>query len=304
MYDIVIIGAGVAGLTAAIYARRADKKVLILEEKVCGGQIVETETINNYPAAPAISGSELAHNIYEQAKSFGPELEYEKVLEVLETSDGFRVITDSNEYEAKTIIVATGTDYRHLGLPHEDELIGHGISYCATCDGSLYKDKEIAVFGGGNAALYSTLYLADLARKVTLIHRRDEFRADASLVARARAKENISFETGQIVSELKSEGKTLSSIVLKNVNNDSEKELNVSALFVEIGRVPTGNKIVSELVELDASGYIKASEDGKTSNPRVFAAGDCRTKQLRQIVTAASDGAAAATSAVDFLNSL
>ena len=290
-------------MTAAIYARRANKKVLLLEEKVAGGQVVETETIENYPAAAHISGPALAKNILAQVKDFKPDFEYEKVLELKEAPDGIRVITDSDEYETKTVIIATGTDYRHIGLPNEDALIGRGVSYCATCDGSIYKDKDVAVFGGGNSAAYSALYLSDLASSVTLIHRRDEFRADSALVSKLHERENIKFELSQVVSELKGSDGVLSSIVLSNVNDNSTAEIPVSALFVEIGRVPTGNKIFEQLVELDSDGYIKASEDGKTSNPRIFAAGDCRTKDLRQIVTATADGAAAATSAINFLNS-
>jgi len=302
MYDITIIGAGVAGLTAAIYARRANKKVLVLEEKVCGGQIVETETIENYPASPSISGPELAKNIYAQARSFNPDFEYDKVEKIEEEADGFKIITDFDEYKTKTIIVAVGTDYRHLNLEHEDALIGHGVSFCATCDGSLYKDKEVAVFGGGNSALYSALYLSNLAKKVTLIHRRNEFRADAALVEKIKNKSNVEFELEKVVEKLNMENKSLSSITLKDVKNGEEKELKISALFVEIGRVPTGNKIVENLVELDEDGYIKAGEDGKTSNPKIFAAGDCRAKSLRQIVTAAADGASSASSAINFLN--
>lgn len=301
MYDITIIGAGMAGMTATIYARRANKKVLLLESKVYGGQINETETIENYPATPHINGVDLAKQIYEQVKNFNPDFKYEEVLEIKKVDDGFKVITDESEYTSKTIIIATGTQYRHIGLPNEESLTSRGVSYCATCDGSLYRDKEIAVFGGGNSALYSTLYLSDIASKVTVIHRRDEFRADAALVEKVKAKNNVDFRLGFVVSKLNENDNKLSSLTLRNVKNEAEEELSVSALFIEIGREPK-NDLVKDLVELDENGYIKAGEDGKTSVDGIFAAGDCRTKELRQIITASADGAAAASSAIKYLS--
>ncbi len=302
MYDITIIGAGIAGMTAAIYARRANKKVLVLEGKTYGGQIVETETIENYPGEPGVTGPELSKKVYDQMMKFEPDFEYEKVVKIEKADDGFKITTDESEYSSKTVVIATGTNYKKAGLENEAELAGRGVSYCATCDGSLYRDKEIAVFGGGNSALYSVLYLSDLASKVTVIHRRNEFRGDDALVKKIKTKENVDYKLGKVVSELKSEDGKLSSIVLKNVKNGETEELKVAALFVEIGREPD-NSIFKDLVELDEKGYIKADEDGKTSASGFFAAGDCRAKTLRQIVTASSDGAAAASSAIEYLNS-
>jgi thioredoxin reductase (NADPH) len=302
MYDITIIGAGIAGMTAAIYARRANKKVLVLEGKTYGGQIVETEKIENYPAAPGIAGPELAKKVYDQMMKFNPDFKYEKVLGISKNDDGFKILTDSGGYLSKTIIVATGTNYKKIGLENEAGLTGKGVSYCATCDGSLYRDKEIAVFGGGNSALYSVLYLSNLAKKVTIIHRRNEFRGDEALVEKVKIKENVEFKLGKVVSELKSENGKLSSIILTDVDTNETSELLVSALFVEIGREPE-NSIVKDFVELDEKGYIKSDENGKTSAPGIFAAGDCRSKTLRQIITASSDGAIAASSAIKYLNS-
>ena len=229
-------------------------------------------------------------------------VKYEKVLGISKNDDGFKITTDESEYSSKTVVIATGTNYKKAGLENEAELTGRGVSYCATCDGSLYRDKEIAVFGGGNSALYSVLYLSDLASKVTVIHRRNEFRGDDALVKKIKTKENVDYKLGKVVSDLKAEDGKLSSIVLKNVKNGETEELKVAALFVEIGREPD-NSIFKDLVELAEKGYIKADEDGKTSASGFFAAGDCRAKTLRQIVTASSDGAAAASSAIEYLNS-
>lgn len=302
MYDITIIGAGVAGMTATIYARRANKKVLILEGKAYGGQILETEKIENYPATPHISGQNLAKTIYEQMKEFAPDFRYETATKIEKIDGGYTVETDENKYETKTIIIATGTSYRQLGLPNEKELTGKGISYCATCDGKIYENKEIAVVGGGNSALYSSLYLSNLAKKVTIIHRRNEFRGDTALLEKLKERTNIVFKLDKTITELKSENDHLSSIALKTTDSNETEELDISALFVEIGREPN-NAIVKELVELDENGYIIADESGKTSNESIFAAGDCRTKTLRQVITASSDGASAANSAISYLNS-
>jgi thioredoxin reductase (NADPH) len=301
MYDIIIIGAGVAGMTAAIYARRANKKVLLLEKKTYGGQILETETIENFPSLPHIKGTELAQKIFTQVKEFNPDFKYESVESISKNDDNiFKIITDSNEYQTKSIIVATGTDYRKLGLPLEAELTGNGVSYCATCDGALFKDKTIAVFGGGNSALYSALYLSDIASKVYVIHRRDTFRGDAALVSKLEAKPNIEFIFNNVIDELKASDNKLSSLILKNTQTEEKSELEVSGLFVEIGRAPK-NDFLNSLVELDNDGYIVADETGTTSTPGIFAAGDCRTKNLRQIITATSDGASAASSAIKYL---
>ena len=307
MYDIIIIGAGAAGLSAAIYAARANKKVLVFEGKAYGGQIITSSQIENYPAAPHISGVDFAKKLYEQAKDLGAEVEFEEVekiekVEKAKTTDDqaphkpiFKVVTDEDEYEAMAIIIATGSEDKKLGLKSEDEFAGRGVSYCATCDGALYKGKTVAVIGGGNTAFYDALYLSDLAEKVYLIHRRDEFRADKALIEKVKAKGNVEFILNAKVKNFSGEGK------LEKIELDTNNSLAVSAAFIAVGRTPA-TEIFKDLVDLDEGGHIISGEDCQTSAPGIFAAGDVRTKSLRQLVTAASDGAIAATIAIDYLN--
>ena len=293
MYDIVIIGAGPAGLTAAIYARRGGKKTLVLEGKTYGGQIINTLDIENYPAEPKISGLELAKKMYIQAKDLGAEIEYEKVTEIVDNGETKLVKTEEGEYETKAVIIATGTDYRKLGLENEEKLTGRGVSYCATCDGALFKDKEVAVAGGGNGALYEALYLAGIVSKVYLIHRREELRGDEILVKKLEEKGNVEFILGSNVTKINGEEK------LKSIEINNERTIEVSCLFIAIGREPKNDFISAKK---DENGYIEASEDCKTSIDGIFVAGDARTKSTRQIVTATSDGAIAATAAIKYLS--
>lgn len=299
MYDIIIVGAGPAGLTAAIYGRRALKSVLVLEALSYGGQIINTLDIENYPAAAHISGFDFATNLYNQVKELGAEVKFEKVTNITDMGDIKKVATAKNEYEAKTIILATGADNRKLGLENEDSLIGKGISYCATCDGNFFKGKDVAVVGGGNTALEDTLYLTDLVNKVYLIHRRDEFRGDPTIVEKLKEKDNVEFVYNSNVTKLISNDK-LEAIEVTN-KDGSKKEIKVSGLFVAIGKVPE-NENFKELISLDDSGYIIASEDCHTNIEGIFVAGDNRVKELRQLVTATSDGAIAATEAVKYIN--
>ena len=294
MYDIVIIGAGPAGLTSAIYARRANKKVLVLEATAYGGQMIKTHNIENYPAESKISGLELAKKMYEQAKDLGAEFEFEKVVEVVENSEKKIVKTEDDEYETKSVIIATGSKERKLGLENEAKFTGHGVSYCATCDGPLYKGEEVAVVGGGSGALYEALYLADVAKKVYLIHRRDEFRGEEALAKSLEAKGNVEFILGANVTKLNGTEK------LESIEINGEKTLEISALFVAIGREPK-NDFVKNL-QLDEKGYVEAGEDCKTNIDGIFVAGDTRVKNVRQIVTATSDGAIAAQNAIKYLN--
>ena len=296
-YDLIIIGAGTAGLTAAIYARRAKKSVLVLEGKTYGGQIVNTSRIDNYPAAAHISGPDFAKALYEQAESFDTEFEFSEVLEIKNFDDHKEVITEDETYQCKTIILATGSTDRRLGLPSEDDLVGHGISYCATCDGHFFKDEDVAIDGGGNTALWSTLYLADLAKNVYLIHRRQGFRADDYLVDRVKSLENVHFILDTTIKKLNAKDGQLDSLTLSN-----GEDLKVKGLFVSIGRVPQ-NDFVKGLVDLDDQGYIITNEACETNVAGIFAAGDCRVKQVRQLVTATGDGAIAATGAINYLNS-
>ena len=299
MYDIVIVGAGPAGLTAAIYARRASKKVLVLEAKNYGGQIINTLDIENYPVEAHISGFDFATKLYNQAKDLGAEIVFEKVIEINDKKKEKEVITTKNKYVSKAIILATGSENRKLGLENEKDLLGKGISYCATCDGAFYRNKDVAVVGGGNTALEDALYLADIASKVYLIHRRDEFRGEESTVNLLKEKDNIEFIFNSNISKLNAKEK-LESIEIVNLDGTT-KTINVDGLFVAIGRIPE-NENFSKLIKLDNFGYIIAGEDCKTNVPGIFVAGDNRTKVVRQLVTATSDGAIAATAAVKYIN--
>lgn len=301
MYDIIIIGAGPAGLTSAIYGRRASKSVLVLEAKSYGGQIINTLDIENYPAAAHISGFDFATNLYNQAKELGAEVLFEKVESINVTDDTKEVVTNKNTYKAKSIIIATGSENRKLGLFNEDELIGKGLSYCATCDGAFYKGKTVAVVGGGNTALEDALYLTDIAAKVYLIHRRDEFRGEDATVNLLKEKDNLEFVYNSNVTKLIEDGK-LKSIEITN-NDGTVKTIDVDGIFIAIGRTPE-NQLVSNIINLDQSGYIEVGEDCVTNIPGIFVAGDNRKKEVRQLVTATSDGAIAATAAVKYINNL
>ena len=299
MYDIIIIGAGPAGLTAAIYARRASKNVLVLEAKSYGGQIINTLDIENYPVEAHISGFDFATKLYNQTKELGAEIKFEKVVDINDKGQVKEVITTKNTYTSKAVIIATGSENRKLGIEKEAELIGKGISYCATCDGAFFRKKNVAVVGGGNTALEDALYLSDLVNKVYLIHRRDEFRGEESTVRRLKEKENIEFVYNSNVTKLNA-NERLESIEVTN-KDGSTRTIEVDGLFVAVGRIPE-NENFAKLINLDNSGYIIANEDCKTNVAGIFVAGDNRTKEVRQLVTATSDGAIAATEAVKYLN--
>lgn len=301
MTDLIIVGAGPAGLTAAIYARRAAKSVLVLEAASYGGQIINTPDIENYPVEAHISGFDLATKIYEQAKALGAQVKFEKVTEIRDGIDGKEVITPKGTYPCKAVILATGSENRKLGVEGEDKLVGRGISYCATCDGAFYRGKTVAVVGGGNTALEDALYLSDLAEHVYLIHRRDSFRGDESSVAQLRARQNVTFLLGQTVTKLIAE-KRLQSMELTD-SDGQVTTLDVNGLFVAVGRIPT-NQNFARLIDLDSAGYAVAGENCRTRTAGIFVAGDNRVKEVRQLVTATADGAVAATEAIRYLNSL
>ena len=296
MYDIIIVGAGPAGLTAAIYARRANKKVLVLEANTYGGQIVNTKSIENYPVNPGISGFDFATKLYNQAKDLGAEIKFEKVIDITEKD----VKTPKETYQTKTIILATGADNRKLKLENEERLTGKGISYCATCDGAFYKNKIVAVQGGGNTAVEDAIYLSDIAQKVYLIHRRDSFKAEEILINELKTKENIEIILNSTITKINGENK-LESVDITN-NNKETKTIEVEALFIAIGQVPETENF-KKLININEQGYVIANEDCKTNIKNIFVAGDNRTKGLRQLVTATSDGAVAATQAIKYINS-
>ena len=300
MVDVLIIGAGPAGLSAAIYAQRAGKQAVCLEALTFGGQIVNTPEIENYPGIQKISGFEFAMGLYNQATSLGAEVSYEKAVSIEDSGDVKTVKTESGkEYQAKAVIIATGAKNRHLGIDREEALTGSGVSYCATCDGAFFKGKDVAVNGGGNTALEDAIYLAGICNKVYLVHRRDAFRGEQALVDIVRQTANIELVLNSTISELKGE-KKLEAITVKNTQTSGEMDISVSGLFVAIGQVPS-NEPFAELVNVDPSGYIVAGEDCKTNVEGIFAAGDGRTKTLRQLTTAASDGAIAAVACCDLI---
>lgn len=297
--DIIIVGAGTAGLTAAIYGQRAGKQVLLLEEGIYGGQIVNSPQIENYPGISQISGFQFAMNLYEQATALGARLETGKVVEIIDHGREKIVRTEQVEYSCNAVILATGAKNRKLGLDKEELLTGHGISYCAACDGAFYKEKTVAVAGGGNTALGDADYLANFCKQVYLIHRRDTFRGDTGQVEQLQARNNVTFIMDSVVTELIA-GERLEQVQVQNVKTQEEKRLSVDGLFVAIGQIPE-NQAFAGLIELDSQGYIKAGEDCRTSVEGILAAGDCRTKSVRQLTTAAADGAVAALAACEFI---
>lgn len=301
MYDLIIVGAGPAGLTAAIYARRASKKVLVLEAKAYGGQIINTPDVENYPAEEHISGFDLATKIYNQAKELGAEIVFERVTDVNDLGLEKEVVTTKTRYKSKAVILATGSESRKLGLFNEEKLVGKGISYCATCDGAFYKKKVVAVVGGGNTALDDTLYLADIVDKVYLIHRRSEFRGEEGTVNKLKECDNVEFIYNSNITKLNAQDR-LESIEITN-SDGSVRTIEVDGLFVAIGRIPD-NQNFAKIINLDSVGYVISGEDCHTNVNGIFVAGDNRAKDVRQLVTATSDGAISATEAIKYINNL
>ena len=302
MHDIIIVGAGVAGLSAAIYGLRAGKSVLLFEEKTYGGQIINTPEIENYPGIKKVSGFEFATNLYEQATELGAEVKYEKVLGIIDNSDKKIVKTDSGEYETKAVILATGAKNRPLGIDREQELIGAGVSYCATCDGAFFRGKDVAVVGGGNTALEDAQFLSNYCNKVYVIHRRDSFRGEIKHVEALKSKPNVEFILDSNVTKLIGEER-LEAIEVSNKKTGDKQEISVAGVFVAIGQMPD-NEAFDELIATDDYGYIEAGEDCKTGTEGIYVAGDCRTKTVRQLTTAAADGAVAALAACEYLQSV
>lgn len=298
-YDIVIVGAGTAGLSAAIYAVRAGKSVIVLEATTHGGQIVNTPEVENYPGIKKISGFEFANNLYEQAKSLGAEVVYEKVNSIEVNGEEKIVHTAKEDYQAKAVILATGAKNRPLGLEHEKEWIGAGISYCATCDGMFYRGKDVAVAGGGNTALEDAIFLTNYCRKVYLIHRRDAFRGEEKLLQTLKEKPNVEFVLNANITRLIGED-GVDGVEVEDKNTHEKRVLDVMGLFVAIGQMPENSEFIN-VVDLDKGGYIEAKEDCKTKTKGIFTAGDCRTKKVRQLATAASDGAIAALAACEYI---
>ncbi len=299
MYDIIIVGAGTAGLSAAIYGVRAGKSVLVLEANVYGGQIINTPEIENYPGIKQVSGYEFATGLYEQAIGLGAELRYERVLSIEDHGDYKIVHTNQSDYECKAIILATGAKNRPLGLEHENEWIGAGISYCATCDGAFYRGRDVAVAGGGNTALEDAIFLSNYCNKVYVIHRRDQFRGEQKLLEILKKKENVEFVLNTNITKLiGTDG--LDAVEVEMKDSNEKREITIDGLFVAIGQMPE-NAVFANLINLDQSGYIIAKEDCYTNVKGIYTAGDCRTKTVRQLTTAAADGAIAALAACEVM---
>ncbi len=300
MYDMIIIGSGPAGLAAAIYGQRAKLSVLVIEKQpMSGGQIINTPDVDNYPGMQGVGGFELASKFRAHADAMGAEIVTGEVISVELSGDVKKVITDAAAYEGKTVVIATGATHRKLDVPGETQLAGAGVSYCATCDGAFFRGKEVAVIGGGDVALEDALFLSRISSKVYLIHRRDELRGAKSLQEKVFRTENIKPVWNTVVEAIEGE-EAVEGLVLRQTQTGEKSSLPVQGVFVAVGIQPN-TKLFDGLVALDDGGYIRAGEDGVTTVPGVFAAGDVRTKMLRQVITAAADGANAVTSAEHYL---
>ena len=302
MYDVIVIGAGTAGMTAGIYARRAGKTVLIIEKKNYGGQIINTPEVENYPGISKVSGFTFANNLYNQTRELGAEFKFEEVIKIQNNSGYKVVVTNKTKYQGKTVIIATGAKNRPLGVNNEDKLTGAGVSYCATCDGAFFRGKDAAVVGGGNTALEDALFLSDYCNLVYVVHRRNEFRGEKGLTDILKEKGNVKFVFDSVVKSIKGE-QSVEGLEILNVKKNTLSEIKVQGVFIAIGQMPDNEKF-SDMVELDGKGYIKADETCTTNTEGVFVAGDCRTKQVRQLTTAASDGAVAALAACSYINKI
>ncbi|MFR8756971.1 MAG: thioredoxin-disulfide reductase [Clostridium sp.] len=294
MYDVIIIGSGPAGLSAAIYGKSKFDTLIIEEKPMSGGQIVNTSEVDNYPGLPGVGGFELAQKMREHAKKSGVTFAKEQAVSVEDKQEKKLVTTNQKQYEAKAVIIASGASYRKLGVPGEERLTGMGVSYCATCDGAFFRNRTVAVAGGGDVALEDALFLARGCEKVYLIHRRDSFRGAKVLAEQVQTNKKIEILYDTVVEEICGEG-MVEKIKILNKKTQEEKMLPVNGIFVAVGMVPNTVKVIPDLA-LDDTGYIKAGEDGRSSVPGIYAVGDVRTKQLRQVVTAVADGANAIAS--------
>ena len=302
MYDLIVIGAGAAGMTSALYTLRNGKSVLVLESESLGGQIATSPKLENYPSIKEISGEQFADNLYEQITHHGAELEIEKVVGIEKVDGVFNVKTEYNEYQGKSVVIASGVKHKHLRTKSErDDLVGRGVYYCAICDGAFYKDREVAVIGDANTALQYSLLLSGYCKKVYVYTLFDKFFGDKMLVNRLRAKENIEVRPNTSVIDFIGEDE-LTAIEYKDADGNIKRH-EIPAVFVAIGQIPD-NKAFANLVDLDKDGYIIADETCRTKTEGLFVAGDCRTKAVRQVATAVADGAVAATNASMYIESL
>ena len=300
LYDIAVVGSGPAGLTAALYARRAGKTVIVIEKENFGGQITFSPKIENYPTAMEISGAEFAEKLMAQAEAHGTVLEMDNITQITKDAQGFTLTGEYGSYQAKSVILATGSKHRTLGLPHEAELTGHGVCYCAVCDGAFFRDQDVAVIGGGNTALQDAVFLSDICTSVTVVQNLPELTGDPVLRERVEKLENVTVICDAVVDALLGEDKLSGIRILRGAEKTPEV-LSVTGMFVAIGQQPE-NGAFAEFAALSPSGYIIADESCTTGTDGIFAAGDCRTKAIRQVVTATADGASAALAACRYLD--
>jgi thioredoxin reductase (NADPH) len=298
MYDIIVVGSGPAGLTAAIYARRAEKSVLVIEKETFGGEITHSPKVENYPGFIEMSGNEFADKLIDQATNLGAVIEMDNVIDAEKVGDTFVVTGEYGSYEGRSLIIASGSKHRRLGLEKEDELTGNGVSYCAVCDGPFFKGMEVAIIGGGNSALQEAVMLSEYCTKVTVVQDMPFLTGEKKLQEILEKRDNVEIILGVTVKALEGDEK-LTALTLEGKADGKVTSLAVDGAFVAIGQVPE-NKAFEKLVELDERGYIRSGEDTLTKTEGVFAAGDCRTKAIRQIVTATGDGAVAAVAACKF----
>lgn len=301
MYDIIIIGAGPAGLTAAIYAARAEKKVLLLEKENFGGQITYSPKIENYPGIFSVSGNELADKMLSQVMALGVDIELYEAISVSDIGEFKIVKTTGGDFSTKAVIIATGSKHRRLNVDGEDDLIGEGVSYCAVCDGAFYKGKRVAVVGGGNTAVQDALLLSETCSEVTVIQNLSNLTGEAHDSALLMSRKNVSIIYNTVVTGFSSNGGKLTGVKVKKLGSGEQSELSVDGVFVAIGQEPE-NEPFSHVTSLDKSGYIVSDESCSTLTPGIFAAGDCRTKAVRQVTTATADGAASALAAIKYID--
>lgn len=300
MHDIAIVGGGPAGLTAAIYARRAGKSVVLYEKEVFGGQITYSPMVENYPGFKQISGNEFADNLVDQASALGVDIEFDEVESISKDNDRFILKLPSGDEECRAVVLATGSKHRKMDVDREEELTGAGVSYCAVCDGAFYKGKDVCVIGGGNTALQDAKYLSEICNKVYLIHRRDAFRAEPHVIASIDKCNNIELVLDCVIQELHGE-QSVTGITVKNKKTGETRDIRLDGCFVAIGQAPDNDRF-NNLVKLSDGGYVDAGEKCLTDTPGVFVAGDCRTKDIRQLTTAVADGSVAALAACEYLD--
>jgi len=303
IYDVIIAGAGPAGMTAAVYTSRANLSTLMIERGMPGGQMANTEDVENYPGFESILGPDLSTKMFEHAKKFGAEYAYGDIKEIIDNGDTKTVVAGSKQYKAYSVIISAGAEYKKVGVPGEKELSGRGVSYCAVCDGAFFKGKELYVIGGGDSAVEEGVYLTRFASKVTIVHRRDELRAQKILQDRAFANEKVDFIWNHTIKSINDKEGKVGSVTLVSTQNGEEQELPADGVFIYIGMIPL-SKPFSNLGITNENGYIETNERMETKVPGIFAAGDIREKTLRQIVTATGDGSIAAQTAQHYVEEL